>query len=86
MHIVYTLSNLLMHLSPTILEVIATHTFPNPVDSTTVKTIMVIYICTGILMKLNTSYNSVGKFSALYDNTNGECKLSLKCHTTVLHP
>ena len=40
--------------------------------------VVIMYVSTGILMKFTTSYNSVGKSSALYDNTNVECKPSLK--------
>ena len=40
--------------------------------------VAIMYVSTGIIMNFTTSYNSVGKSSALYDNTNFECKPSLK--------
>ena len=42
------------------------------------KLVVIMYVSTGSLMIFTTSYNSVGKSSALYDNTNVECKPSLK--------
>ena len=40
--------------------------------------VLIMYVSTRILMNFTTSHNSVCKSSALYDNTNVECKLSLK--------
>ena len=40
--------------------------------------VVIAYVSTGILMNFTTSLNSVVKSSALYDNTNVECKPSLK--------
>ena len=47
--------------------------------------VVTIYVSTRILMNFTTSYNSVGKSSALYDNTNFECKarLTQTCQATT---